>query len=719
MNNPVHLLEFAGFNSVKPILQTEAAECGLACIAMIANYYGHKIDLNTLRRQYPISLKGATLQCLIATADKLHMASRPLKVDLDHLKDLKTPCVLHWDMNHFVVLKKVSRNKVTIIDPAVGERVFSVQEFSKHFTGIALELTATKKFIKKDEVNKLKLSELWNKITGLKRSLLQVLVLSLLMQVFIIVTPFYVQLAIDDVVVSQDVDLMLILAIGFLLIMLFQVCVTALRSLVILIMGTQMNFQIANNLFRHLLRLPQGWFEKRHIGDIVSRFGSLDSVKELLTTGTIEALVDGVMIIGTLVMMYIYSPTLAWLVVATALIYCLIRMILFKPFKNFNEENIVANAKEDSNFMETVRASQTIKLYRKEVERQTVWQNLYADTMNTGIKLEKLNIGFTSANKLLFGIENIIVIYLAATNIIAGIMTVGMLFAFIAYKQQFTMKAISLIDKFIQFRMLSLHLTRIGDIALTPTEKDFDQESNPFIHTGNLKGSLRLDNISFRYAADEPLLFNNASIRINAGESVAIVGASGCGKSTLMKIMLGLIEADNGQVMIDGININKLGSQNYRGQIAAVMQNDQLLSGSIADNICFFAPEYDQKEIERCARMASVHDDIMAMPMNYNTLIGDMGSTLSGGQKQRIILARALYKKPKILFLDEATSHLDIKLENKVNTCVKNLNMTRVIIAHRKETILSADRIFRVTQGKIIELRKARKSVPVPEAIAC
>lgn len=706
MKNPVELLEFSGFSKLKSILQTEAAECGLACLAMIANYHGHKIDLNTLRREYPISLKGATLQSLIQTSDKLQMASRPLRLDIEDLPNLKLPCILHWDMNHFVVLKRVTAKNITILDPAVGERNYSLNEVSKHFTGVALELTPTKNFEKKNEEKQLKLSELWSRITGLKRSLVQVFILSLLLQVFAIASPFYMQLTVDDVIVSHDLDLMVILAIGFLLLMLIQVTVTALRSLVIMIMGTQMNIQIANNLFRHLIKLPLDWFEKRHIGDVVSRFGSLDRVKELLTTGVIEAIVDGIMIIGTLVMMFLYSSTLAWVVIIAVFVYATVRAILYKPLRRLSEENIVANAKEDSNFMETVRATQTIKIFGKETQRQTVWQNLYADAMNSGIRLGKLNIGYSVVNGLIFGIENVIVIYLAATNVIEGVLSVGMLYAFMSYKQQFTGKAASLIDKFIQFKMLSLHLTRIGDIALTPVEEDSAGIVGQSLSQKEIKGDMVINNLCFRYSESEPFIIENASATIKAGESVAIVGPSGCGKTTLMKVMLGLLKAESGEVIVDGVNISKMGNQNYRSQIAAVMQDDQLLSGSIADNICFFEPQFEQKKIEACAKMAAIHPDIMAMPMAYNSLIGDMGNTLSGGQKQRVLLARALYKRPKLLFLDEATSHLDNKLEGSVNNSIKYLKMTRIIIAHRLETIKTADRVLQLENGKLTEIKK-------------
>ncbi|GAA4272262.1 peptidase domain-containing ABC transporter [Aquimarina gracilis] len=709
MENPVSLLNFGKRKRLPTVIQTEVAECGLASVAMVANYFGHKVDLNALRRKYSISSKGATLQGLIKLADSLHLSSRPLRLELEELSQLKKPCILHWDLNHFVVLKSVKGNNITIHDPAVGVRTLKLDEVSKHFTGVALELTPTAEFIPEKIAKKAKLSDFWTRITGLKGALGQILILSLLLQVFAIASPFYMQLVVDDVIISRDLDLLLILALGFGLMKLVNLAVTALRGVVILYMGTQLNVQMAANLLRHLLKLPMGYFEKRHIGDIISRFRSLEDVKQLLTTGLIETIVDGIMAIGLLIMMFIYSVKLALIVSVAVVVYILIRLVLYKPYRQLTEEAIVADAKQNSNFMETVRGIQSVKLFGNESQRQTVWHNYYADTMNAGIRIGKLEIGYNAINGFLFGLENIIVIYLAASLVIDSLMTIGMLYAFMSYKRQFTEKASALVNKFIQFKMLSLHMERLGDIILTQPEKDIESQRQ----LPQVKGELSLENISFRYSDNEPYLFQNLDFKIEQGSSVAIIGASGCGKTTLMKIMLGLLKPETGGIFIDGYDIRKVGLRIYRNEIGTVMQSDQLLSGSIADNICFFDPEFDQQWIESCAQMAAIHQDIIQMPMGYHTLIGDMGSSLSGGQKQRLLLARALYKRPKILFLDEATSHLDVGLESVVNETVKKLNITRIIIAHRPDTIAMADQVVALQNGQL-----SKVTIPGVQAVA-
>ena len=699
MENPAHLLQFLKSNNLSVILQTEAAECGLASLAMVANYYGHKIDLNTLRQRYPISLKGVGLQGLMKIADQLHFSTRALRLELEELKSLQCPVILHWDLNHFVVLKKVGKRSVSIHDPARGERVLSFEEVSRHFTGVGLELVPTKEFKQKNEEHKARLSDFFERIRGVKRVLTQVLMLSLLLQVFTIVAPFFMQLVIDEVVVSQDVELLVILALGFLLLMLVRVGVTALRALVIINMGAQLSIQLANNLFRHLIRLPLSYFEKRHIGDIVSRFGSMDQIKEMLTNDIIVTVVDGIMLVGTLTMMFVYSPTLTLVVVGSVTIYAVFRFSVYRPFRRLTEEGIVAGAKEDSNFMETIRAAQSIKLFGNEAQRQSIWQNLYADALNVGIRIGKLEVGYAAVNGILFGVENVLVIYWAAQLVISKQLSVGMIFAFMAYKKQFTEKASSLIKLAIKLKMISLHLARLGDIVMTEIEQDPSSHLSPRTLTGNLK----LEDVSFRYSDTDPYIFSHANINIKAGESICFVGPSGCGKSTLMKVMLGLMEATQGKVLADDIDLQVFGVSNYRYQIASVMQNDQLLSGSISDNISFFDPNFDQKLIEECAQLAVIHEEIMKMPMSYNSLIGDMGTTLSGGQKQRILLARALYKKPKILFLDESTAHLDVYLEQEINSNIARLSLTRIVIAHRPETIDFADRVILVTPEGCIE----------------
>ncbi len=687
------------------IFQSESAECGLACVAMVANHHGHQLDLTTLRNRYSVSLKGANLQQLMLLANQLNMTARALKLELNELKNLRTPCIVHWEMNHFVVLKKVHRNGITILDPAMGERRLSFTDIDKAFTGVALELTPGSEFKKVDERVQLSLSAFWSNMQGVVPALVKLFVLSLILQVFALASPYYTQLVVDQVLVSQDKPLLTALALGFGLLMLIQVVVSVLRSWISLHLGTMMSMQMVTNLFRHLLHLPISYFEKRHMGDITSRFGSLSAVQSLLTNSLVEGILDGIMVVIVFAMMYLYSPQLSLVVVLVVALYALIRWAFYWPMRQLTEENIVAGAKEDSVFMETIRGMQSIKLFGQQTQRLNIWQNRHAEAINTGYRLAKWGISASTANQLLFGVEGILIVYLAAHAVMEGSMTVGMLFAFMAYKSQFTGRMSALIGLVVQVKMTKLHLDRLADIALT------DKEDEGSASDGReLSGQLSLSNISFRYASNDPLLFNGLNLEVQAGENVAIIGPSGTGKTSLMKIMLGLLPAENGKVEVDGVDIRHLGLRHYRSQIAAVMQDDQLMSGTLAENISFFDSQMDMQQVMACAQLAGIHQDIAAMQMGYNALVGDMGSSLSGGQKQRLLLARALYRKPKILFMDEATSHLDVQLEHYVNQAIKQLNMTRIIVAHRPETIINAQRIMQLHNGQLQDVTEAYKA---------
>jgi ATP-binding cassette subfamily B protein RaxB len=336
---------------------------------------------------------------------------------------------------------------------------------------------------------------------------------------------------------------------------------------------------------------------------------------------------------------------------------------------------------------------QSVKLFNREGEREALWLGRYAAAANAGIRVGRLRIAFRTANDAVFGLENILTVYLAVRLVLDGSMSVGMVFAFMSYKQHFIEKLVALVEKALELKVLDLHLERLADIALARPEAGHDR---PLAQPVPAAGRIELRGVAFRYADGEPFVLSGQDLTIEAGEYVTIAGPSGGGKTTLLKIMLGLLEPTSGEVLVDGVPLPVYGARAWREQVAAVMQDDQLLSGTIADNICFFDQCSDPDWMVQCARMSAVHDDIMSMPMGYNTLVGDMGSSLSGGQKQRVLLARALYRRPRVLFLDEGTAHLDVETERQINATLRHLEITRVSIAHRPETIRAADRVLMI-----------------------
>lgn len=699
--NYLQNLSFGFSRKLPTILQTESAECGLACLAMISSYHGYKTDLFALRQKYTISQKGVTLATLIKIANQLHLTSRPLHLEIDELSQLRTPCILHWDLNHFVVLQSVGKHHIAIIDPAVGIRKIHNDEVSNHFTGIALELWADSKFEKKNDKTNIHLFKLIGEIRGLYGSLGQILVLALTLEVFALISPFFMQWVIDHAIVSADTNLLVTLVIGFGLLMILTQLINLLQSWVVMHLSTTLNIQWKANIFHHLIHLPSSFFQKRHLGDIVSRFGSINSIQSTLTTTFLTAILDGLMTVFTLVLMFLYSPSLAWIAIVAMGVYALLRWIWYMPLRRATEEEIIHASKQNTHFMETMRGIRAIKRYNKQDHRQNTYLALLVDQINAGLRTQKLGLMFGFINGIIFGLENLIIIYLGASFVIEGGFTVGVLMAFLAYKNQFGSRISSLIDKFVEVKMLSLHGERLADIVLTDRE-----QSSVFVHNGNMnnysKYDIEVNNLSFRYSEDEPRILKDVSFYIPENHSVAIIGATGCGKSTLMSILMGELQPQSGEIKIAGRSIKSLEELNAYGIVAYVSQEDTLFAGSLLENISFFDHQINANWAEECAKMVGIHDEIMAMPMGYQTLVGDMGSALSGGQKQRIFIARALYRKPKILFLDEATSHLNIEKEREINEMIKSLNITRIMIAHRPETIASADWVLRLHKGKVV-----------------
>jgi ATP-binding cassette, subfamily B, bacterial CvaB/MchF/RaxB len=697
---------------LRPLLQSQTSECGLACLAMVVSAHGPSIDLADLRRRFPVSLKGATLQQLIAHAAHLRFSTRPLRLDVEELGELQLPCILHWDLNHFVVLTKVSRKAVTILDPATGERRLSLAEASRHFTGVALELTPNADFEQADAKPRLKLSQLTGKVRGLVPAMAAIFAVALVLELFAIVAPLFNQMVVDDAITGNDGDLLTVLLLGFALLLLIQTALATARSWMVMVLSQTLSLQWLGNVFAHLVRLPVNWFEQRHLGDITSRFGAVRDIQKTITTAALEAVLDGIMVIAALAMMCLYSLQLTGIVLAAVAAYGLLRWASYRPFRDAAAERLVVAAKENSHFLESLRAIQPLKLFGREEERRSRWQNLIVEVQNRDVRTAKMNIGFSTANTFIFGLENLLVFWLGAKLVMAGqtgtadIFTIGMLFAFISYKGQFTGRISALINYAVELKMLGLHAERLADVALAAPEKDTKDGNLPDNDLAHLQPSIELRNVSFRYGEGEAWVLKNASFTIAAGESVAVTGPSGAGKTTLLKVLLGILPPSEGEVLYGGVPVRQLGLANVRRKIGTVMQEDVLLTGSLADNIAFFDTQPEQERIEACAKLAQVHGEIVKMPMGFHTLCGDLGSGLSGGQKQRVLLARALYKQPRVLALDEATSHLDLGNERAVTQALGQMRLTRLVIAHRPETIAGAQRVVQVKDGQVAEVAR-------------
>jgi ATP-binding cassette subfamily B protein RaxB len=671
---------------------------------MVMGFHGGNSSLVDLRRRFSLSLKGVTLSQLLDMAQAMNLAGRAVRLELDELKHLKLPCIVHIDLNHFVVLASISRNRVTLYDPASGIRRVGIEAFGDHFTGIALELTPGPEFQRKKPGAPVTIRSVGGSIQGLARGLVQIFCLALVLELFALLSPQYLQLVVDQVLADGDHQLLALLGFSFTLLLLLQIGVTAMRTWILVWIGTQFNLSWTGRIFQHLLKLPQEYFFKRHLGDIVSRFSAVTSIQQTLTTQFVGGLLDGLMAILTLALLFVYSARLALIIALGVAAYGALRTLYFSTLKEANLSQIVVNAKQQTAFMESVRGSQTIRLYNKGAARTSQYLNTVAEALNTSVSIQKLNLVFSSMHGLVSGGQRIAVLWFGAWLSLRGEFSAGSLMAFVAYADQFSARASNLIDYLLQYRLLHLQTERLADIALAPVEPFTDG-----VYRGPLPEScIEFDRVSFRYADGEPWVLRDCSFRIEVGEAVALVGPSGCGKSTIARLALGLLEPVSGAIRIGGIDLRHLGKTVYRTMVASVMQDDRLFAGTIEDNISFFDPLATMTAVVAAATQAQLHGDIASMPMGYRTLVGDMGSTLSGGQQQRLWLARLFYREPSIAVLDEATSHLDAAAEMRINDEFSRIGMTRMIVAHRIETIRSANRIMLVTQGGIREVAKKR-----------
>ncbi|EHQ5247944.1 peptidase domain-containing ABC transporter [Salmonella enterica] len=687
-------LEISLFRRVPVIHQTESSECGIACLAMVFGHYGKSIDLFSLRQQFNISSRGATLYSIRTIAVQMGMTARALSLDLNELNVLRRPCILHWNFNHFVVLVSVKRNGFVLHDPARGRIIVSKAEASKCFTGIALELWPGSTFRRERVKKRLNLVTLINSIHGIKGALLKIFALSIVVEAIGLILPAGTQLVMDHALPAGDRGLLSMICISLMFFILLRATVSTSRAWISLIMGTLVNIQWQSGLFSHLLRLPLSYFERRKLGDIQSRFGSLNTLRTTFTTSMVGAIMDGIMVCGLLIMMLLYGKSLTWVVFGFTLVYIAIRLFTYTYYRQLSEEQLIMEARVSSYFMETLYGIAAVKMQGMTDRRHTHWFNLQTDAINTGIRVTKMDLFFGGLNIFISACEQTIILWLGISLVMDNEMTIGMFVAFGAYRMQFSDRISTLVGFLLQLRMMGLHNERISDIALN------EQESvKPDIPVSEkiTPVSLEVKSLTFRYDQQSMPVFSELNLTVSPGESVAIIGPSGSGKTTLMKVLCGLFKADSGQVLIDGNDIQQMGVNNYRKITGCVMQDDRLFSGTIRENICGFSENIDDEWMAECAKASFIHDTIMSMPMGYDTLTGELGEGLSGGQKQRLFIARALYRKPRILFMDEATSALDSKSENYVNSAIKSLNITRIIIAHRESTIKSVDRVFSLT----------------------
>ena len=688
--------------SLPVILQSEATECALACLAMVAGYHGLDVTLLELRKKHSVSLKGATLRDVSEIARKFGLSSRPVRCEPQGLRQLKTPALLHWDFEHFVVLKSTVRNKFVIHDPALGRVILSLEEFSKHFTGIAVEFTPTQSFKRGGIGDKLTLLHIYRQISGIGRYLGVTIWITIFLEIFTLIIPLYLSVIVDTGLENNDLNFIIAISVAFILATILNALVTLIRNHLIVAFGASFNLQLMRNLMEHLFRLPLEFFEKRVTGDLIDRYQSTNPIRQTFTSDLPIILLDGVIAILSLALIFYISPVLGAIALVGFLVHLGFQWITYGPLYQLTLKAVKARALENSHIIESLRGMQPIKIFGKENERLNSWTNLNVRLIKAERRVGDLRAVQASGRTLISGVDfgfSVMVAVLAVQN---GTMSIGLLFALIAYKTYFTQRASEFSERVFDLKLIQVHLDRISEIAFGEAEKVKITEASANICEGEVK-LLDFNDVTFAYGSHDDPILDRATFTLDPGSFTALVGPSGSGKTTIFKLLLRVLVPRDGQILYGGQPLEDLDIHAYRRMFGVVMQSDQLLSGTLLDNIAFFEASPDETRAMLCARKALIHDDILKMPMKYNSRIGDLGSALSGGQKQRVLLARALYHNPRFLLMDEGTANLDLDIERRLLDNLENEGITVLAIAHRPETLRRANQILSLSDGNITQ----------------
>jgi len=682
-----------GARRIPFVTASEQNECGLACLAAVSEYLRGALGLVEIRELAGHSGRGETLLQIRDLAEQMGLNARGVRVELEGLKLIRKPAILHWDMNHFVVLERTTRRGIVIMDPASGRMEVPWAEADKAFTGVALELAASPRWkMRSYRARKVSVLDFVGPFSMWRTDVTLIVLLSLLMETLVLVAPIQMRMSIDTAVAAADGRLVWVLGIAFGIVVLIQASVSLIRSWATAVFGARFGFELQDRFVRALHGKPAKFFLKHHTGDILSRSRSVSTIQALVTAQLIQALLDAVMSTLMVVVMFIAVPVMATAVLVFALLNVLATAALRPAAADNSRRALRVAAQSDSVFLENARAARAIKLFGKETVRASVWRNRFVELTNLQLGAARLTMYSSEAARLTTGLGNVALISIGTFLVLGGSITLGTMMMFFVFNTFFVERLDSCVNYLMELRRVQTHAERIDEVIAEERAVEGDKACAPFVPRESARIEVR--DVWFRYGTDTPWVLKGVNLRIEPGESVAITGPSGCGKSTLLGVMLGLLEPNQGEVLVNGRNLKTISAADYAKLIGVVMQDDTLFNGTVADNISFFDAPVDMSRVKAAAVTANIACEIDAMPMRYYSMLAEGATDISGGQKQRLFIARALYHEPKVLFLDEATSQLDTASEHLVTQAIRAMKITRILVAHRKETIAAADRVF-------------------------
>ncbi|MCA9664986.1 MAG: peptidase domain-containing ABC transporter [Myxococcales bacterium] len=685
--------------NIRFIQQPAATDCGAASLAMCLGLHGREVTLEEMRALLKVDRGGTDAISLVQGARAQKLRARPQRIDdLANLANLPRGSILHWEFNHWVVFDSVQKGGVVIFDPALGKRLIPTAKMGRSFTGIAISLEPTDEFEPQAAAKRGVLTFL-RKIIRDTNLLSRIITTSLLIQVFGLIIPLITGMLVDTVVPRQDMNLLFVLAIGATMLVLFHFAASFLRAHLLLAFQTKLDTRMTLEFLEHLVDLPYGFFQRRTAGDLMMRLNSNTEIREILMGGFISGVLDGFLVFIYLLLILFTSVKLGLIVVGLGAIRITLYLFTRKRLKDLAAATLTESTAAQSYQVQLLNGIETLKASGAEHRAVSHWTNLFVNLANVNLDRGRLDAVLHSVGGALYIGAPVIILIAGGAMVLSGDLSLGMMLAINALAMGFLTPLGNLVETAFKFQQLGSYFDRINDVFDTPREQDAgDVQPAP-----QLRGGITLERVVFRYGASEPVVVKDVSLDINRGEFVALVGASGSGKSTLAKIMLGLYLPSSGRVLYDGHDLGNLELRSVRRQLGVVPQTPFVFGSSIRENIAMVDPTTEMSEIVRAAKMSQIHDEIMAMPMAYDTMLADGGASMSGGQRQRLVMARALVQRPAVLLLDEATSALDAITEKRLQLALAELRCTRIVIAHRLSTIMDADRIVVMDKGELVE----------------
>jgi ATP-binding cassette subfamily B protein len=686
---------------VPELLQMNAVECGAACLAMILSYYGRKTSVAEVYKNAGVGRDGLSALNIVQTARRYGLQVRSISLQINDFRFVHLPAIVHWEFNHFLVIERWSRSSVNVIDPATGRTRLSAQEFDAGFTGIVLMFEPGSEFTGR-HASSPAVSLRAYLIQYLKRSpfvFLQILAASLLLQIIGLAIPFATKVAIDDIIPARMITLLPLLGFGLLIILVAQLVTTLVRALLLVYLQAHIDISITSSFFEHLLRLPVRFFQQRSSGDIMARVASTTTIRDLISNELVSTLLDGGMVMVYLVVLFSSSPIFGTIALAIGLLQLLLLLTSYGPVRRLARRELNSLGESQGYVTEMLTGIVTLKAAGAEQKAFERWSNFFMKQLNASVHLDYTTSVVSTLISILNTLAPLALLWIGTSQILTGSMQIGTMLALSALAAEFLTPLSSLASSGQLLQMARSHLERLGDVMEAEAEQKMPAVRQP----PRLTGHIELKAVSFRYDPHAQDILKDINAVISPGQKIAIVGRTGSGKSTLGKLLLGLCLPTRGELLYDNLPLHTLDLPAVRAQIGAVMQDTHIFSGSIRQHIAFNHPELTMEQITRAAHLAALQDDILRMPMRYETFIAEGGSALSGGQRQRLALACALAHEPRILLLDEATSALDVVTEQTIERNLRNLNCTQIVIAHRLSTICAADCIFVLDDGHIVE----------------